>query len=44
MSVSDSRQISLLILDELKQINFFSPCNYQKAIGFLVISGGKEVN
>ena len=38
----DRLQISLLMLSEL--INFYSPWNHQKTYGFLMISGGIEVN
>ena len=37
-------QTSLLILSEYKRINFYPQLNYQKAIGFLMISGEIEVN
>ena len=41
----DRRQILLLTSSEFKQLNnSYSPWNYQKAIGFLMISGGTEVN
>ena len=38
-------QILLLILSEFRGINYFySPWNYQNTVGFLMISGGIEVN
>ena len=41
----DSRQILHLILGEFKGINdLYSPWNHQKTYGFLMISGGIEVN
>ena len=33
-----------LILSEFKRINFYSPRNYQKTVGFLIILEGVEVN
>ena len=41
---SDRLQISLLILKEFKQINFCSPWNHQNYMGFLMLSGGIEIN
>ena len=40
--IGNRRQISLLTLTEL--INFCSNWNYQKPIGFLMISAAIEVN
>ena len=41
----DRLQISLLMLSEfMRLINFYSPWNHQKTYGFLMISGGIEVN
>ena len=37
----DRRQIALLILGEL--INFYSPRNHQKTIGFAMIFSGKKL-
>ena len=37
-------QISLLILSELKRINFYSSWKHQKNIGFFIILGGINVN
>ena len=31
-------------LREFNRINFYTPCNFQKTYGFLMISGGTEVN
>ena len=43
--LGDCLQISRLILGEFKQIdNFYFPRNHQKTFGFLMISGGIEVN
>ena len=36
--------MSLLTLSELKWINFCSSWNHQKTVGFMIISGGIEVN
>ena len=45
LEVSDRCQISLPILANLsKLINFYSPSNQQKTLGFLMISGGTKVN
>ena len=45
LEVSDRFQISLPILANLsKLINFYSPSNQQKTLGFLMISGGIKVN
>ena len=38
------RQILLVSLSEFKEINFYSPLNYQKTYGFLMISRRIEVN
>ena len=32
-----------LVLSEFKRINFYSPWNHEKTIGFLLVLGGKEV-
>ena len=41
----DRLQVSPLILIEFKQINYFTfPLKYQKTIGFLMSSGGMEVD
>ena len=42
-SSRDRRQILLLVLNEFNQITY-SPWNYQKTYGFLMISGGIEVD
>ena len=43
--VSDRLQISLLNKANLSELNkFYFPWNYKKTIGFLMISGGIEVN
>ena len=45
LEVSDRFQISLPILANLsKLINFYSPSNQQKTLGFMMISGGTKVN
>ena len=43
-SVRDRLQISLLLLSAFKCTNFNSPWNQQKSYGFLMISGGIEVD
>ena len=43
-NIMDRFQISLLIISEFKPINFYSPSNYQKTIGLLIISREKEFN
>ena len=42
--VRDHRQISLLILSDFRQINYFPTKNHKKTIGFLMISGDIEVS
>ena len=44
MQLRARHQISLVILSELKQINFYFPWNHQNTNGFLIISGGIKVN
>ena len=41
--IKDCLQISPLILIEFSElISFYSPWNYQKTVGFLMISGGNR--
>ena len=44
-SLMDRLQILLVRLSKFKRINYFCPLtNYQRTIGFQLISGGIEVN
>ena len=43
-NIRDRLQISFLILSQYMEINFYAPWNHQGTIGFLMISGGIEVN